>query len=106
MVFTLEEVNIFDGKQTKLTSTHQPIIRRLQDPVTGLWQISIKNKQKDNSIKNTMPNHVHTSNKEEKVQQVYELPSTKQVIRYYHAAAGFPTKSTWIKAIKAGFYKT
>ena len=28
----------------------------------------------------------------------------KQVIRYDHASAGFPTKTTWLKAIKAGFY--
>jgi hypothetical protein len=34
------------------------------------------------------------------------LPSTERVIRYLHAAAGFPTKSTWLQAIKAGFYAT
>ena len=28
------------------------------------------------------------------------------MIRYYHAATGFPTKTTWIKAIKAGNYAT
>ena len=35
---------------------------------------------------------------------VYELPSTAQAIRYLHAACGFPVKSTWIKAIKRGNY--
>jgi hypothetical protein len=30
----------------------------------------------------------------------------KQVIRYLHAAAGFPTKDTWIKAITNGNYVT
>eukprot|EP00956_Cyclotella_meneghiniana_P000110 scaffold196_cov26-Cyclotella_meneghiniana.AAC.2 len=34
---------------------------------------------------------------------VYDLPSTERVIRYLHAAAGFPTKSTWLKAIGKGF---
>ena len=37
---------------------------------------------------------------------VYELPNTEQVIRWYHAAAGYPTKDTWLKAIKAGFFAT
>ena len=37
---------------------------------------------------------------------MYELPSTKQVIRYLHACAGFPTKTTWIKAIRAGNFAT
>ena len=46
-----------------------------------------------------MPNNSNTN-----LQQVYKLRSTKQVIRYYHATAGFPTKSTWLKAIKADFY--
>eukprot|EP00804_Cyclotella_cryptica_P012341 CCRYP_018201-RA/>CCRYP_018201-RA protein AED:0.66 eAED:0.37 QI:0/0/0/0.25/0/0/4/0/691 len=33
---------------------------------------------------------------------VYELPSIEQSIRYLHAAAGFPTKSTWLAAIRKG----
>ena len=43
---------------------------------------------------------------EEKANNVYNLPSTKQSIRYLHAAAGFPVESEWIKAIKAGNYVT
>ena len=35
---------------------------------------------------------------------VYDLPGTKQVIHYYHTGKGFPTKSTWLKAMKAGFH--
>ena len=30
----------------------------------------------------------------------------EQIIAWYHAAAGYPTKPTWIKAIDAGFYAT
>ena len=41
---------------------------------------------------------------EEEISNVYELPSTKQVIRYLHACAGFPAKVTWLRAIKAGTY--
>ena len=37
---------------------------------------------------------------------MYELPSTAQVISYLHACAGFPTKATWLKAIKGGNYAT
>jgi hypothetical protein len=35
---------------------------------------------------------------------VYELPNLEQVVAWYHAAAGYPTKATWLKAIAAGFY--
>ena len=37
---------------------------------------------------------------------VYELPSIEQTIWYLHAAAGFPTKTTWLKAIRKGNYNT
>ena len=47
---------------------------------------------------------VSLNNKEldEAMHNVFDLPSTEQTIRYLHASAGFPTKSTWLKAIKKG----
>ena len=36
----------------------------------------------------------------------YDLPSLEALVRYIHAAAGFPVKSTWIKAIKKGNFAT
>ena len=38
------------------------------------------------------------------INNVYELPSIKPAIRYPHGAAGFPTKATWLKAIRNGSY--
>ena len=32
----------------------------------------------------------------------YDLSSVEALIRYFHAAAGFPVRYTWLKAIKAG----
>ena len=33
-----------------------------------------------------------------------DLPSVGTLVRYLHAAAGFPVKSTWLAAIKEGNY--
>jgi hypothetical protein len=33
---------------------------------------------------------------------VYDLPSIKQAIKWMHAVCGYPVKSTWLRAIKAG----
>ena len=33
---------------------------------------------------------------------VYDLPSTEEAVKWMHATCGYPVKSTWIKAIKAG----
>ena len=32
----------------------------------------------------------------------YDLPSVEALIRYFHAAAGFPVRYTWPKSIEAG----
>ena len=36
----------------------------------------------------------------------YDLPSVDALVRYFHAAAGFPVRDTWLKAIKAGNFKS
>jgi hypothetical protein len=33
---------------------------------------------------------------------VYDLPLIEQAIKWMHAVCGYPVKSTWIKAVKAG----
>ena len=38
------------------------------------------------------------------VMNVYELKKQPELIKYYHAAAGFQTKPTWILAIKNKHY--
>lgn len=50
----------------------------------------------------------HPSSKHATLQafSAYDLPSVKALVRYYHATAGFPVRSTWLKAIKAGNYKS
>ena len=40
------------------------------------------------------------------INNLYELTSTWQVIRYYLAAAWLLMKATWLKAFWAGFYAT
>ena len=41
-----------------------------------------------------------------KAYSAYDLPSVKSLIRYFHAAAGYPVRSTWLKAIGSGNYST
>ena len=40
----------------------------------------------------------------EAINNVCELPSIEPAIRYLHHEAGFPTKATWLKAIRNGSY--
>eukprot|EP00956_Cyclotella_meneghiniana_P017716 scaffold29109_cov56-Cyclotella_meneghiniana.AAC.5 len=38
----------------------------------------------------------------QKANSVYDLPSIEQAIKWMHAVCGYPVKSTWLKAVKAG----
>jgi hypothetical protein len=38
------------------------------------------------------------------IHNVFELSSIKPTIRYLHAAVGFPTKQSWLRAIRRGNY--
>ena len=40
----------------------------------------------------------------ETIQNVYELRTQREMVKYYHAAAGFPVKATWVKAIANNQY--
>ena len=36
----------------------------------------------------------------EAIHNVYKLRTQPELVRYYHAAVGFPAKPLWLKAIK------
>ncbi|KAL7529670.1 hypothetical protein ACHAWF_003074 [Thalassiosira exigua] len=41
----------------------------------------------------------------ERANSVYDLPSVEQDIKWMHAVCGYPVKSMWLKAIKAGNFQ-
>jgi hypothetical protein len=73
----------------------KPVLHGWRD-ANGLWQLSNDEKNATHTTKSTM----------EVAANVYTLPSIKQAIRYLHAAAGFPTRDTWVKAITNGNFVT
>ena len=77
------------------------ILRGWRDRATGLWRVPLEPGPPLKAEHILLEKEV-----EEAVNSVYELPSTKEIIRYLHACAGFPTKSTWLNAIRKGSYAT
>ena len=72
-----------------IKTTESPILQGCKNKGEKLWTITSEEYQD-----------------KEQANNVYDLPSIKQVVKYLHAAAGFPVAETWIKAIKAGNYNT
>ena len=104
-VFILNEVQIFDGNKTKIASMMEPIIWGWNDQQSGLWWVPIlPGPSTENSKQQKMTRNVNLPSQNQRANNVYKLPSTKQIIHYHNAAAGFPTKATWIWAIKAVYY--
>jgi len=62
--------------------------------IKGMWQVTIPRTQTITTAVNEVANNV------------YELPSTQQAIKFLHAALGFPPKSTLNKAINNGNLST
>jgi hypothetical protein len=56
----------------------------------GQWQLRHPSKQAQKALR--------------QANSVYDLPLTEQAIKWMHAVCGYPVKSTWLKAIKAGNY--
>ncbi len=81
-------VTIHEPGTVKITTTTDPILQGSKRKGAKLW-----------TIEGNAPT-------KELASKVYDLPLIAQTIRYLHAAAGFPTEETWIKAIKKGNYST
>ena len=67
----------------------------------SLWKISL-NPSEENLP--SMPNTAKMATLE--TYSAYNLPSVDALIHYFHAAAGYPVRSTWLTAISAGNYSS
>ena len=82
-----------------MTINKDAILRGWQEP-SGLWRVPLSNTAAPTKSEYVLL----TKEIEHAIHNVYKLPSTAEIIRYLHASAGFPTKTTWLKAIRAGNY--
>eukprot|EP00804_Cyclotella_cryptica_P006238 CCRYP_010107-RA/>CCRYP_010107-RA protein AED:0.28 eAED:0.28 QI:0/-1/0/1/-1/1/1/0/563 len=127
-VYDKDEVNFYDSNKIHANATS--ILQGYRCPHTGLWRVPLRqitcNINNDTLIldspcgtKSLNTKYVVPSTEEirallassstreqHSILNVYELPSIQQTIRYLHAAAGFPTKTTWMAAIRRGNYDT
>lgn len=81
-------VSVHDNDGFKLVTSKPPLLQGWRDQ-GGLWTVPLV---EEAAISKKL-------NIDEAAMNVYELPSTKEVIRFLHAALGFPTKATLLTAI-------
>ena len=95
---------------TTFTVSRGSILRGWQSNETGLWRIplveNVTNLNTETVVCRAPPTELLPNQPtiKEAVHNVYELQTVPERIRYFHACAGFPTKCTWMKVIKKGFF--
>jgi hypothetical protein len=97
-VFKKEKATIYDATTTSISATLPPVLEAHQCKLTGLWKLNLEPDEDET----TKANDTHQP--KETLNVIFDLPSTRQSLLWYHAAAGFPTKETFIDAVRAGNY--
>ena len=97
-IFTKEGVTVHKEQDILITCKGKPILIGVRDdrggyciPLVqqrGQWQPRHPSKKARQALR--------------QANSVYNLPSTEQAVKWMHAVCGYPVKSTWTKAIKAG----
>jgi hypothetical protein len=85
-----EGVTIHKKGTLTITTSKPPVLQGYKTNGEKLWTVSAQNTNQTN----------------EQALNAYSLLSIGQTIKYLHAAAGYPPKETWTKAIQAGNYNT
>ena len=98
-----DELNIYDSTTTTIALSKKAMLKGYRCTQSGLWRIPLKDKVQNENTDTILMQRPSAS---ESICHVFELPSTKKTIVYYHACAGFPTQETWLRAICAGNYDT
>jgi hypothetical protein len=96
-IFDKEEVNIYNANNTILTVTRGAILCEWWDAATKPWRIPlvavVRNNNTDTVIVNRPPTEYLPKRPPptDAIHNIYELKTQPELVRYYHATAGFPT---------------
>jgi hypothetical protein len=101
-VLTPTKVLIYDNEDLTITISKEAVLQGWRDRPSGLWRMPLSKKGNPSNAKYLLLDKTS----EDAIANVYELPSTSQVIKYLHASAGYPMKATWLKAIDSGSFLT
>ncbi len=132
VVYDDKEVNYYKKATIEIIGSEDTVLQSWQCPCNKLWHVPlVPNVWKLNmetilldhplghlslhamyEVANTTLTCQHIdaisllANCREYIHNIYEIPSLEPIVCYLHAAAGFPPKSTWLKAVQRSNYST
>jgi len=89
-VFSKAGAAIYNDYTTTISASNPPIFDADRCDHTGLWKLPLDDKTKE----------------KEAINVIFDLPSARQTFLWYHTAAGFPVKESFIKVVRNGNYAT
>ena len=84
-MFNKNKATIYDATTTEVKTTKPPVLTAPRCNDMGLWKLPLDTQQPTDNLN-----------------ALFDLPSTRQTLFWYHTAAGFPTKETFLNAVQAG----
>ncbi len=99
-LFTKTGVTVYKEEDVLITCKGEPILIGVQDE-QGQYQTLLMQQRGQ-----WQPRHPFKQARKalQQANSVYDLPSTKQAIKWMHVVCGYPVKLVWLEAIKAGNY--
>jgi hypothetical protein len=91
-VFDKSEARIYDGTTTTISANEKPII------------VAPRCTEDYETLGREYPEQFIPGVDE--ANAIFDLPNSRQTLQYFHAAAGFPTKETFLEAVRAGNFAT
>ena len=93
-----------DESVTIISPTGTPVLKGWREAIGNwLWCMSLLPNAGKVTTVEAAPGVTTTTLK---AYSAYDLPSVEALVRYFHAAVGYPVKDMWLKAIKAGNYSS
>ncbi len=100
VVFDKKLAKTSNAKTTMITAMAEPALKAPRCTATGLWLMPLETKTNGGNQASNI------EGVKERANAIFELPSTRQIILYHHALAGFPVKETFLNIVPAGNYAT
>jgi hypothetical protein len=98
-VFNKNGTAIYDDKTTPVMATNPPVLESERCKHTGMWTLNL-------NPETTISNQEVPTTPPETLNIIFDLPSTRKTFRWYHTSVEFPTKETFVDAVRKGNYAT
>jgi hypothetical protein len=97
-IFTKDGVTVHNEHDVLITCRGEQFFIGVRDD-HGRYRIPL---QQQKGHWQPRPPKKRVTKKLQEANSMYDLHSTEQAIKWMHAVCGYPVKSTWLKAVKAG----